>query len=116
MKKPATLGRHGVEEWYMQRVSAVVLLLLAPVVLWGVVVVAHGDVSQVLVLAWLASTPVRLAHSLFAFAVLIHAYIGCKIILEDYLHQPMLRMLTLAALQVVAVVALVFWISRIWLQ
>jgi len=111
----ASLARHGVQEWYLQRLSAVVLLFLAPVALWLVIAVTHGTFNQTTLQIWLANPLIRVGHSLFALAVLLHGYIGIKIIIEDYLHHAMLRTVVIAVVQVISLATLVFWIGHIWL-
>jgi len=108
-------GSHGSPDWYLQRLSAVVLLFLSPAVLWLVVTIAHGNVDQATMQHWLAMPLVQLAHTLFAIAVLWHGYLGVKIIMEDYIHASGWRAAMLAMLQLIAFATLVFWLAHIWL-
>lgn len=110
-----SLARHGVEEWYQQRASAMLLLFLLPIALWLVMAIYHGELNQHAVQLLLASMPARLFHSLFTLSLLLHAYIGLKVIMEDYLHCAMLRTWILAAMQILFVGFMFFWLAQIWL-
>ncbi len=112
--KPSLRGQHGSPEWYFQRLSAIVLLCLSPAVLWLVIGIEQGQLNQVMIQHWLTMPLVQLAHSLFAVAVLLHGYLGVKIIMEDYLHQAKWRVATLAVVQLIAVATLIFWLTAIW--
>jgi len=114
MKDSPSLSGHGVEEWYMQRLSAVLLLLLLPIALWLVVAVYHGTLSFSALQAWLHHPTTRLFHSLFATALVIHAYLGIKAIIEDYIHKALARLIMVATMQVAIVLLLLGWLTAIW--
>jgi len=114
MKDSPSLSGHGVEEWYMQRLSAALLLLLLPIALWLVVAVFHGTLNFTELQTWLHHPATRLFHSLFAIAVIIHAYLGIKVIIEDYIHTALMRLMIVATMQVASVLLLLGWLTTIW--
>ncbi len=110
-----TRSGHGVEEWYWQRLSAVVLLLLIPVMLWLLMASYHGLLNQAALQQLLRHPAIQSGHSLLAMAALLHAYIGMKIIIEDYVHVACIRTLLIAAGQLLGVLAAIDWLTLIWL-
>ena len=106
-------AHNGLETWYWQRLSAVIVALLLPpayiLLLW----LLRGDVSQMSLLALLDQPLIRLLHSLLMLAVLLHAYIGVKVIVEDYI--PLKIRLPLLALFLPLVAGLgLWWMALIW--
>jgi len=106
-------AHNGLETWYWQRLSAIVVALLLPpayiLLLW----LLRGDISQMSLLALIDQPFTRLLHSLLMLAVLLHAYIGVKVIVEDYV--PLKIRLPLLALFLLLVVGLgLWWMALIW--
>jgi succinate dehydrogenase / fumarate reductase membrane anchor subunit len=114
MKNTPSLSGHGTEEWYMQRLSAVLILLLLPIALYVVVAVYHGTLTLNELQAWLNSPTTRLCHSLLALAIITHAYLGIKVIVEDYIHKALMRLVIIAIMQVASVLLLLGWLTAIW--
>lgn len=77
-------AREGLKEWRLQRLTAVALI---PLGLWFVVSMLRLAVSdQVTAVAWLGSPIPALLTILFVLAVLTHAVIGVRSVLDDYVH------------------------------
>jgi len=103
----------GLSDWYLQRVSAVILALLLPwvfVLLWAL---ALDGLSQQALFALLDSLAVRIAHTLLILALTIHAYIGLKVMIEDYVHTGM-RVLLMGMVMVGMGLFAIWWLSLIW--
>jgi len=103
----------GFDEWYWQRLSAVVLAVLLPatfVLLWGVYL---GDLNQFELLDWIDSFVSRLLHTLLIVALIVHAYMGLKIIIEDYVHAG-LRIVLIAGMLVMMSLFGIWWLALIW--
>jgi len=114
MMKTLGVGHHGVSEWYWQRLSAVLLLLLLPwavALLWALYfeVFTAAEIHHLL-----EHTMVRIGHSVLLMMLMMHAYLGVKGILEDYVHHVASRMFFLGSLQVLTGVLAVGWLSMIW--
>jgi len=103
----------GLSDWYLQRVSAVILALLLPwvfVLLWAV---ALGDLSQQALFGLLDSWTVRIAHTLLILTLTIHAYIGLKVMIEDYVHTGA-RILLMGGMLVSMSLFAIWWLALIW--
>ena len=89
--RAAGLGsaREGVGHWWMQRVSA---LLLIPLVLWFVAgLVYHTGADHAEVTLWL-SNPVTYGATLVLLGALFwHAALGLQVVIEDYVAATGLR-------------------------
>jgi succinate dehydrogenase / fumarate reductase membrane anchor subunit len=102
-------ARHGFSHWYLQRLTAV---LLIPLGLWFLFSLASlDDYSQSAVRAWLGSGLNAYWLGLFAIIALLHAKLGIEVVVEDYVHhrfwEVLLKvLLTLALVLATALVVL----------
>jgi len=77
-------AREGLKEWRLQRLTAVALI---PLGLWFVASMLRLAVSdRVTAVAWLGSPVPALLTILFVLAVLAHAVVGVRSVLDDYVH------------------------------
>ncbi len=103
----------GLSDWYLQRASAVILALLLPwvfVLLWAV---ALDGLSQQALFALLDSLIVRIMHTLLILALTTHAYLGLKIMIEDYVHTG-IRVLLMGIMLVSMSLFAIWWLALIW--
>jgi len=106
-------AHNGLETWFWQRLSAVVLALVLPLAYVLLLCLLYGDANQMSLLDILDHPLIRSLHSLLMLALLTHAYIGIKIIAEDYV--PLKFRLPLLGGGLVAVASLGFrWLALIW--
>jgi len=115
VKKTKDFGtaHSGFDEWYWQRLSAVVLAVLLPaafVLLWAVY---GGFLDQLALLDWLDSFVSRLLHTLLIVALIVHAYMGLKVIIEDYIHAG-LRVVLIGLMLVMMSLFGMWWLALIW--
>ncbi|MDX8396730.1 MAG: succinate dehydrogenase, hydrophobic membrane anchor protein [Mariprofundaceae bacterium] len=115
VKKTHDLGsaHSGFEDWYWQRLSAVVLALLLPgvfVLLWGVYT---GSLDQFGLLDYLDSFVSRLLHTLLIVALIVHGYMGLKVMIEDYVHTG-LRVILMGFILVLMSLFGIWWLALIW--
>jgi len=104
----------GFSDWYWQRLSAVVLALLLPLPFFLLVAVYSGSVDQQGLLDIIDHFGSRLLHTILIFALLLHAYIGLKVIFEDYLHTAGWRALLIGTMLVVISGFGIWWLAIIW--
>jgi succinate dehydrogenase / fumarate reductase membrane anchor subunit len=77
-------AKEGVQHWWMQRLSAV---LLVPLALWFVAgVVCHAGADHQAVSAWLAQPLTFGLMVLFLGASFYHGQLGLQVVIEDYVH------------------------------
>lgn len=108
------VARNGLREWYWQRISAVMLLLLLPVPFIVLLLVATGRMDQLVLLDLLDGPLSRLLHSLLVVALLTHAYLGVKVVVEDYVHRVSMRIPLMGALVVAVFACGLWWFAMIW--
>jgi succinate dehydrogenase / fumarate reductase membrane anchor subunit len=92
----------GVEHWWAQRFSAIVMLVLAAWVVYALVSVigaTHAEASNFLAQPFNAALAI-----LFLATSLYHSRLGLQVVIEDYIHH---RGLELALVLLVKVAALV---------
>ncbi len=112
-KEPGS-AHSGVDDWYWQRLSAVVLALLLPLPFFLLVAVYAGVVDQSGLLDVIDHFISRLLHSIFIMALSVHAYMGMKVILEDYVHRIGLRIALIGAMLLLMSSVGIWWMSIIW--
>jgi len=103
-------GANGLRPWLMQRLSAVYIagflifilfnLAAAPVVNFGA---WRG---------WVASPLVNAALALFVVALLVHAWVGTRDVLMDYVKPVALRFVLLTLFALIFLISL-FWSLRV---
>lgn len=77
-------GKSGTGHWWWQRVTAILLALLAP---WLVgLLVSFVGVDGGLVRATVARPWNAIAFAAFAIAAFWHAKLGVQVVIEDYVH------------------------------
>lgn len=114
-----SLGRSGVSDWLLQRVSAVILLAYTVFIVAYILLTPELDYSQ-----WRALFD-QLWMRIFSLATLIsivaHAWIGLWVVITDYLTERaigskalVLRLLAQAVLALVAVTYTLWGIEIIW--
>ena len=114
MKKDWGAARNGLSDWLWQRISAVVIALLLP---WPLVLLAGvyaGKLDQLALLKLLDAPASRVVQTLLVIALLVHAFIGLKVIAEDYVHAIGLRIVLVNLLLVAMLAVGIWWLAVIW--
>lgn len=94
-------AKHGPHHWLLQRMTAVGNLLL---VLWFVFsLAALPGYDHATVTAWLASPIVAVPMMLLVVSVFWHFRIGMQVMMEDYVHDDALKLLSLVLLNIWAI-------------
>jgi succinate dehydrogenase / fumarate reductase membrane anchor subunit len=95
LKQARGLGgvHHGSGEWMYQRLMSIALV---PLMLWFVLsALSLRGASYAAFTAWVAD-PIHAVLMVFTiFSVFFHAMLGVQVIVEDYIHHTMLRMVIL---------------------
>ena len=103
LQRARALGsaKSGTSHFWWQRVTAVVLALLVPWLVWLLVSLVGADpvsVQAVLARPWNA-----IGLSIFAIAMFWHAQMGMQVVIEDYVHTRVVEL----ALQFLVILACV---------
>ena len=105
------VGAHyGLRDWLVQRVTAVVMALATIVIaygVWSALPLTYGVWKNLFSMWWM-----WLSVSLFSLSVMLHAWIGVRDILMDYVKPTGMR-LTLEVLFFLTLVYYTIWTMRI---
>ena len=108
------MSRHaGLNVWMLQRLSALYLAAYAGYLLLHFVRQTPADYQAWQ--TWVATPAVGISAALFFLALLLHAWVGLRDILMDYVRSLPLR-LSLTALLLLGLVACGLWSLRILWQ
>jgi succinate dehydrogenase / fumarate reductase membrane anchor subunit len=83
----------GTEHWWAQRVTAVALLILGLWFLYSLLQLdgfAHATVS-----AWIGRPFTGVMMLLLCLTLAWHSYLGVQVVLEDYVHGPLIKVVSL---------------------
>jgi succinate dehydrogenase / fumarate reductase membrane anchor subunit len=99
----------GLRPWLWQRVSALYLALFLIYIVVSLIVLDQFDYQQWF--AWVVN-PVNSIFIYIGFLMLfVHAWIGIKDVIMDYIHPIMIRSLTLMLIGI-GLLACLLWLSR----
>ncbi|ATX79380.1 succinate dehydrogenase subunit D [Mariprofundus aestuarium] len=113
VKEPGA-AHDGFSDWYWQRLSAVVLLLLLPLPFFLLVSVYSGSLDQQGLLDIIDHIYSRVLHTILILALIVHAYVGLKVILEDYVHRIFWRVPLIGTMLVMMAGFGIWWLALIW--
>ncbi|MCF6288443.1 MAG: succinate dehydrogenase, hydrophobic membrane anchor protein [Proteobacteria bacterium] len=107
-------AKHGFSHWWMQRLSAVLML---PLGLWFIIsLMTMEHISADTVIVWLHNPVQALLMAIWAMTVVYHATLGLQVIIEDYIHghSMALTLLTLIKFSMfVMIVAILFSLTKL---
>lgn len=106
-------AKDGVNHWWMQRVTAIALLLLSPWFIYFAVSLIGAD--QLSVRAAIAQPLNATLLVSFMIAMLWHARLGLQVVVEDYVHgwQEITLQLIIKFVYAIAAIAAIIAIGRI---
>ena len=113
MVKRVVVGAHyGLRDWLMQRITAVVMLLATLV--FAAFFLTHPSMQFEDWQAFFSYQAVRVLALLFFLSLFLHAWVGVRDILMDYI-QPVGVRLTLQVVVIVTLVSYALWtVSILW--
>lgn len=107
-----SLGRNGLQDWLLQRISAVILTLytILLIVIWCYV--PEGNMhawKQIFSMGWMRY------FTLFALlALIVHAWIGLWTVTTDYLKETWARLTTQIIIYATLLLYLIWGIQILW--
>ncbi|HKS69087.1 MAG TPA: succinate dehydrogenase, hydrophobic membrane anchor protein [Ktedonobacterales bacterium] len=107
-------AKHGVDHWWRQRVTA---LALVPLSVWfGISLLLMSRLEYASLAHWIHHGWNAVLLVALVLAIAQHSYLGVRVVVEDYVHAPGPRMVTLLVVQfahVIIAVAGVFAILKV---
>jgi len=88
-------AKHGTGEWWMQRMTSIILAVLAPFFIWtlaGALGSSYEDMRETY-----ASPFNSIVAAAFVITALYHLALGNRVVIEDYIHAKGLRVALLVA-------------------
>lgn len=111
MVNRTVVGAHyGIRDWLMQRITAAIMAVFT--VLFLFVVLAHPPADYAHWKALMSHSWIRIGMLLFLLSLFLHAWVGMRDILMDYVHPTGIR-LTLQVFVLVSLAAYAIWAFRI---
>lgn len=114
LNKEPGAAHSGTDDWYRQRLSAVVLALLLPLPFFLLVAVYTGSMDQQGLFDILDQFVSRILHTILIIALSVHAYLGLKVILEDYIHPVGWRVTLIGSMLLIMSCVGIWWLAIIW--
>ena len=101
----------GFSAWLIQRLSAVYMAIFIPIAIaWSMVT----DITPVIWQQGFTSTWVKLGVLLFGFSLLVHAWVGLRDVVIDYIHPLGLRLLVLSMVALFLIANGFWFLSVLW--
>ncbi|MDX8396476.1 MAG: succinate dehydrogenase, hydrophobic membrane anchor protein [Mariprofundaceae bacterium] len=113
-RKDIGTAHNGLDDWYWQRLSAVVLMFLLPWPFLLLCGVYSGDLNQFQLLDYLDHFVSRLMHTVLIVALIVHGYMGLKVMIEDYVHVTAWRVPLIGVMIVTMASVGLWWLAIIW--
>ncbi|TLS65971.1 succinate dehydrogenase, hydrophobic membrane anchor protein [Mariprofundus erugo] len=113
IKEPGS-ARSGFRDWYLQRLSAVVLAVLLPLSFVVLILVYTGHLDQFGLLDIVDNFVSRLLHTILIIALIVHAYMGLKVMIEDYVPVIGWRVSLIGGMLVLMSGFGIWWLAIIW--
>ncbi len=88
-------AKDGTEHWWGQRVSAVGLAILGLWFVLSILLLSDTGFKHADVIDWVGRTPNSVMLILLGLTLAYHSTLGMQVILEDYVHGPFLKVVTL---------------------
>lgn len=110
-------AHRGTDNWLVQRLTA---LALIPLLIWFVgALFLHLTAGRANLLVWLSNPFASFFMALALATAFYHAYLGIRVVIEDYIHHMLVKWCVLVLLQwfgILFVVADIFVLIRFTLR
>ena len=96
-------AKEGTDHWWLQRVTAIALV---PLCLWFVIfIIKLTGASHELASLWVQQPINAILLILLITVVFYHAILGLQVVIEDYVQQEWLKLLSLLLMKFVLIIA-----------
>ncbi len=106
----------GFHDWYWQRISAVALILILPALVGSIAAIYGGQLEYQTLHQWFIHPLGKITATLMTLAIALHIWTGLKVIIEDYVHTTIGRMIVLNIILILLISAFVFMLYDIWAE
>ena len=109
-------AKAGTDHWWGQRVSAAALVILGLWFMQSLLVLSASDFNYADVINWAGRTSNSVMLILLGLTLAYHSTLGMQVIIEDYVHGPFLKVVTLILnkfIHVVVAMTAVFAVLKI---
>ena len=100
----------GLRAWLFQRVTAVYLLLYFPYLI--LTLASHPPADHAALVEWLSHPGVAIAMMLFVASLLLHAWVGVRDAVIDYVH-PVAGRVTVLTVLALGLIACGLWALKV---
>ncbi|HEV2188255.1 MAG TPA: succinate dehydrogenase, hydrophobic membrane anchor protein [Stellaceae bacterium] len=98
-------AKEGVQHWWMQRLTAIVLV---PLILWLVVaVIGLAGAERGAIVAWLHNPMPAVLMIVLLVAIFYHTALGLQVVIEDYIHSEAWKLTALIAMRLLCILFVV---------
>ena len=104
------LTKTGLKDWYIQRISAIVILVYVLFIMGAIVL--GGGMTYAVWSALFSAASMKVFTLLFVLALIVHAWVGIWTVLTDYIHCAY-AMATLQTLFIIGYVVCFIWAVQI---
>ena len=112
VKSVTSVGRSGLHDWIIQRVSAVILAAYA--IYLGVFIISTPELQFSVWQALFAQTSMKIFSFLAIISLCFHAWIGLWVISTDYLNKLAMRMVFQILVIVLCLSCLLWGAQILW--
>ncbi len=113
MVEPATsLGRSGLQDWLIQRISAVILAVYT--IFLAAYLILHSELSFEVWRGLFATNLMRYGSGLALLCLVAHAWIGIWTVIKDYIKPTIVRLLVLIIVAAALIVYFVWGLRIFW--
>ncbi|OIQ01320.1 MAG: succinate dehydrogenase, hydrophobic membrane anchor protein [Zetaproteobacteria bacterium CG2_30_46_52] len=118
ISKPKDLGAAstGFDDWYWQRISAVVVLVLLTS-LFAILLLTYAGRIHIHTLNLLFTHPIgKILTTILVLSLGLHIWVGLKVIFEDYIHFSAGRLVILNIILIGLIAVGLYFMYNIWAE
>ena len=109
-------GQTGYHDWYWQRVTAALLLIITPVIVGLVFAIYAGKIDFLTLNHWFGYGLGKSLATIALAVILLHTWTGLRVIFEDYVHFSSGRVFVLNVLLLGLILVGLYMTYHIWAE
>ena len=113
MVKTATnFGNNGLQEWLLQRISAIILLIYTIILI--LFLILNPNMNYIIWKNFFNNLSIKILTLLSAASLIIHLWIGLWIISTDYIKLHFVKLLLQFIINITLIIYLIIIINTLW--